>query len=93
MELWEYAGIGPKVAHHLNINPDAKPMKQRQRKFKPKTQEATEAEMKKLKACGFIHEEQHLDWLANIVSVMRNEKVKVCIDFINLKDTCLKDNF
>lgn len=35
-------------------------VKQQQPKFKSEMQEAVEVELKKLKACEFIHEEQHL---------------------------------
>lgn len=50
--------------------------------------------MKMLKVCSFIHKEQHPDWLANILLVMKkNTKFRVCIDFNNLKDAYPKDNF
>lgn len=62
-------------------------------KFKPKIQEAHEVEVKNL-VCGFIREEQHLDKLANIVSIIKkNWKVCICIDFIDLNDACFKDEF
>ena len=69
-------GLDPQVAmHHLNIKPDAKPVKQQQRRFRPNIMEAIEAEVRKLIACGFIREEQHPDWVANIVPVLKkNEK-------------------
>jgi len=48
----------PQVAmHRLNIKPDAKPVKQQQRRFRPSIMEAIEAEVRKLIACGFIREE------------------------------------
>ena len=60
----------PQVAmHHLNIRPDAKPIKQQQRQFRPNIMEAIEVKVHKLIACGFIQEEQHPDWVANIVPV------------------------
>ena len=33
--------------------------------------EAIEAEVHKLIACGFMQEEQHPDWVANIVPVLK----------------------
>jgi len=43
-------GLEPHVSmHHLNINPDAKPVKQQQRRFRPEIMEAIESEIKKLK--------------------------------------------
>jgi len=40
--------------HHLNIKPDARLVKQQQRRFLPYVMEAIEAEVKKLIECGFI---------------------------------------
>jgi len=69
-------GLDPQVAKlHLNIKPDAKPVKQQQRRFRPNIMKAIEAEVHKLIACGSIREEQHPDWVANIVPVLKkNEK-------------------
>jgi len=56
--------------------------------------EAIEAEVQKLIECGFIWEEQHPDWVANIVPVLKkNEKIWVCIDFRDLNIACPKDEF
>lgn len=92
---WSYAempGLDPEVAmHRLNIREDAKPVKQPQRKFHPAIMEKIEKEVQKLKDVGFIREEQHPDWLANIVPVtMKNGQILVCIDFRNLNDACPK---
>lgn len=83
---WNYEDMSEfdlKIAqHHLNIRHGTK----------PRMQDPIKAEVKKLKPCGFIREEQHPDWLANVVPVMKkNEKVRVHIDFRNLNDTWLKD--
>jgi len=80
--------------HRLNINPDAKPVKQPQRWFRPKIMEAIQSEVKKLIDSGFIREEQHPDWVANIVPVTKkNGKIRVCIDFRDLNKACPKDEF
>jgi len=87
--------LDPQVAmYHLNIKPDAKPIKQQQRWFWPDIMEAIEAEVQKLIECGFIREEQHPDWVANIVPVLKkNGKIRVCIDFRDLNIAVLKTNF
>jgi len=36
--------------------------------------EAIEAEVQKLIECGFIREEQHPDWVANIVPVLKKRE-------------------
>ena len=90
---WNYEDIpelDPQVAmHHLNIKPDAKPIKQQQRRFRPDIMKAIEAEVHKLLACGFIREEQHPDWVANIVPVLKkNEKIRICFDNRDLNTAC-----
>ena len=51
-------------------------------------------EVQKLKSVGFIREEQHPEWLANIVPVIKkNGQIKVCIDYRDLNGACLKDEF
>lgn len=43
---------------------------------------------------GFIREEKHPDWLANIVSVTKkNGQIRVCIDFRDLNNAFPKDEF
>jgi len=95
---WNYEdmpGLDPQVAmHRLNIRPDAKPVKLQQRRFRPNIMEAIEVEVRKLIACGFIREEQHPDWVANIVPVLKkNEKKRIYIDYRDLNTACPKDEF
>ena len=87
-------GLDPQIAmHRLNINPDAKPVKQ-QRWFRPEIMEAIESEVKKLIDSGFVREEQHPDWVANIILVpKKNGKTRICIDFRDLNAACPKDEF
>ena len=94
---WNYEdmpGLDLQVSmHRLNIKPDVKPVKQ-QRQFCPNIMEAIEAEVHKLIACGFIREEQHPDWVANIVPVLkRNGKIRICINYRDLNTACPKDEF
>src|SRR5436853_666225 len=88
---WNYEdmpGLDPQVAmHKLNIDLDKKPFKQPQRRFRPAMMEAIEAEFRKLIDSGFIREEQHPDWVANIFPVAKkSSKIRICIDFQNLND-------
>jgi len=78
--------------HRLNIDPNAKPIKQWW--FRPEIMEAIQSEVKKLIDSGFIREEQHPDWVANIVLITKkNRKIWVCIDFHDLNEACPKDEF
>ena len=89
--------LDPQVAmHRLNIKPDAKPVNQQQHRFCPNIMEAIEVKVKvhKLIACGFIREEQHPDWVANIVPVLKkNGKIWICIDYRDLNTAYPKDEF
>ena len=68
-------GLDPRVAmHQLNINSDVKPVKQQQRRHRPEIIEAIQSEVKKLIDSGFIREEQHPDWVANIVLIVKKER-------------------
>src|SRR5436190_22837401 len=95
---WHYEdmpGLDPKVAtHRLNIKEGAKPVKQPQRRFRPDIMDALEQEVRKLIDSGFIREEQHPDWVSNIVPVTKkNGSIRVCIAFRNLNDACPNDEF
>ena len=80
--------------HRPNIKPDAKTVKQQKPQFQTDIMEAIEVEVHKLVECDFIREEQHPDWVANIVPVLKkNGKIKVCIDFRDLNAACPKDEF
>jgi len=71
-----------------------KPVKQQQRRFRPEIMEAIQSEVKKLIDSGFIREEQHPDWVANIIPVnKKNGKIQISIDFRDLSEACPKDEF
>ena len=56
--------------------------------------EEIETKVHKLIECGFIREEKHSDWVANIVHVLKKiRKIRVCIDFYDLSAACPKDEF
>ena len=88
-------GLDPEIAmHRLNIKPDAKPVKQQQRWFRPDIMEVIETEANKLIECSFIREEHYPDWVANIVPILKkNGKIQICIDFHDLNSACPKDEF
>ncbi|XXG88408.1 hypothetical protein AAC387_Pa12g0619 [Persea americana] len=95
---WSYAempGLDSKIAvHKLNMQEDIKPVKQGQRRFRPDVMDKIEQEVQKLKSVGFIREEQHPEWRANIVPVTKkNGQIRVCIDYRDLNNACPKDEF
>lgn len=47
--------------------------------------EAIKVKVNKLMYSGFIHEEQHPNWVANIIPVLKkNDKIWICINFLDL---------
>ena len=88
-------GISPRVIEHkLNVDPEKKPVQQKQRVFAPEWNQAITVEVNKLLSPGFIREFYYLEWLANVVIMKKvNEKWKMCMDFMDLNKACPKDSF
>ncbi|XP_059658393.1 uncharacterized protein LOC132304673 [Cornus florida] len=91
----EVPGLNPQiVAHHLNIRPGTRPVKQAQRNFRPELELQIKEEVQRLSQASFIKPIQYPTWLANIVLVKKkNEKIRVCVDFKDLNKACPKDDF
>ena len=65
-------GIDRKIIqHHLNINPECKPIQQKRRIFAPERNKAVTEEVKKLLETDFIREVFYPDWLANVAMVKK----------------------
>jgi hypothetical protein len=82
------------IEHKLEVNPSARPKKQRLRKMSDEKVAAAKAEVQRLLDAGFIHEVYYPSWLANVVLVnKKNDKWRMCTDFTDLKKCCPKDDF
>ena len=82
------------IEHELKLNQNAKPKKQRLRRFSPEKKEAIKKELAKLLAAGFIKEVFYPDWLANPVLVKKpNNEWRMCVDYTDLNKHCRKDPF
>ena len=88
-------GFDPTLASHkLNIIATAKPVRQKIRHLHPDRHQIMQTEVDNLVSAGFIREVKYHEWLANIVVVLKKGgKWQVCVDYTNLKEACLKDNF
>ena len=91
----EMPGLDPKVAvHQLMVKHGVRPIKQAQRRFRPKLVSQIEAEIDKLIEASFIREVKYPTWIANIVPVKKkNGQIRVCVDFRDLNNVCPKDDF
>jgi hypothetical protein len=83
-----------RIEHSLNIDPKAKPVKQKLQWFGKDKKEAIRVEVTRLLAAGFIKEVYHPDWLANLVLIRKkNNKWRMCVDYTDLNKHCPKDPF
>lgn len=82
------------IEHSLHVKEDAKPIKQRLRRFAQDRKDAIKEELTKLLAAGFIKEVLHPDWLANPVLVRKKTgQWRMCVDYTGLNKSCPKDPF
>ena len=66
------SGIPPSViSHALNVNPGARPVKQKKRKLGLERLIAVRQETSKLLKAYFIREVYYLDWLSNVAIVKK----------------------
>jgi hypothetical protein len=81
--------------HKLKVYPQARPIRQKLRRFTPDKRESIRAELARLVAAGFIREVLHPEWLANPIFVLKKNKVdwRMCVDYTNLNKHCPKDPF
>ena len=88
-------GISPTHAsHRLNVTPSAKPVRQKVRHFHLDRHLVIQTEVDNLLQNGFIRAVKYPDWLANVVVVpKKGNKWRVCVDYTDLNDACLKDSF
>jgi hypothetical protein len=86
---WDYhemPGLSLEVVElKLPIKPDKKPVKQTPRRFAPQIQSKIKGEIERLLKWGFIRTARYVDWLTNIVPVVKkNGTLRVYIDFRDL---------
>ena len=73
------------VVHHLPIMPEFQNFKQPPRRMFKEVELKVKEEIKKLLKAKFIWPTRYVQWLANIVPMMKkNEKLQVCVDFRGL---------
>ena len=82
------------VQHYIPTDPTMKPIKQKLRRMKQEWTLKIKEEVEKQYNAGFLRVVNYLEWLANVVSVPKNDgKVRMCVDFRDLNKACPKDDF
>ncbi|XP_071920755.1 uncharacterized protein [Coffea arabica] len=89
----EVVGVPPELmTHQLNVNPQARPVRQKRRHFGPERSKAILDEVDKLLPAKMIHEVQYPTWLSNPVMVKKDTGGwRMCVDFTDLNKACPKD--
>ncbi|XP_027155690.1 uncharacterized protein LOC113780842 [Coffea eugenioides] len=89
----EVVGVPPELmVHQFNVNPQARPVKQKRRHFGPERSKAISDEVDKLLPAKMIHEVQYPTWLSNPVMVKNDTSGRrMCVDFTDLNKACPKD--
>ncbi|GMH25727.1 hypothetical protein Nepgr_027570 [Nepenthes gracilis] len=84
----------PEMVHKLGLDPDQKPVRQKQRNHSIKKLIAIREEVKQLLEVGSIREVQYPNWLSNVVLVKKSdEKWRICVDFTDVNKAYPKDSF
>lgn len=82
------------ITHRLSVDPSARPIRQKKRAFATDRNQAIDEEVDKLLKARFIQGVTYPNWIANVVLVKKsNEKWRMCVDFIDLNKSFLKDSF
>src|ERR1044072_7918636 len=82
------------VEHRLPIRHDKRPVKQAPRRFAPEVVLKIKEEIERLLRSKFIRTARYVDWLANVVPVIKkNGTLRVCIDFRDLNAATPKDEY
>ncbi|XP_021824643.1 uncharacterized protein LOC110765743 [Prunus avium] len=85
---------GSLVEHELRIKEGFKPFQQPPRRFSTEVQLRVKEEIERLLKAGFIRTARYVEWLANIVPVLkRTGALRVCTDYRNLNLATPKDEY
>ncbi|KAK4384384.1 hypothetical protein Sango_3066400 [Sesamum angolense] len=81
-------------ATRLNVDTQAKPLKQKKRSFGMECNRIIEKEVTKLWKAGYVTEVQYTQWFSNVVLVPKAvEKWRMYMDFTDLNKACPKDPY
>ncbi|XP_059630454.1 uncharacterized protein LOC132273511 [Cornus florida] len=82
------------VEHKLPIKEGFKPFKQPLRRMSQEMVLKVKEEIKRLHKAGFIRTARYVDWISNIVPVIKkNGKLRVCVDLWNINLITSKDEY
>ncbi|CAN6560074.1 unnamed protein product [Malus baccata var. baccata] len=83
------------VEHRMPIKEGYKPVKQAPRRMSKEMEEKVKEEIERLVKAGFIRPAKYVEWLANIVPVLKaiTKAVRCCVDYRNINGATPKDEY
>ncbi|KAI5347445.1 hypothetical protein L3X38_015324 [Prunus dulcis] len=83
------------MEYKLPIKEGYLPVKQARRRMSMDIELKVKEEIERLLKAGFIRPDIYVDWLANIVPVLKRktEAVRICVDYRNLNEASPKDAY
>ena len=82
------------VEHRLLIKPEFHPFHKPPRRMSKEVELKMKQKIEKLLKAKFIKPTRYVQWLANIIPVMKkNGNLRVCVDFKDLNDATPKDMY
>lgn len=93
---WEYGdlkGFNPELVQHtIELEPNTKLVRQRQRPVNPKLEPLMQKEVFRLIESSIIFPIKHTNWVSNLVPIRKkNGELRLCVDFRDLNRASLKD--
>jgi hypothetical protein len=95
---WNYDDLkayrGDVIHHAIPLVEGAKPFRQKLRHINPKLASQIQKELQKMVDTGIITPIRYSSWMSNLVVVRKkNGDIRLCVDFRNLNQLSLKDNY
>jgi ribonuclease HI len=95
---WNYDDLkayrGDVIQHAIPLVEGAKPFRQKLRHINPKLASQIQKELQKMVDAGIIAPIRYSSWMSNLVVVRKkNGDIRLCVDFRNLNQLSLKDNY
>jgi hypothetical protein len=96
--VWNYDDLkayrGDVIQHAIPLVEGAKPFRQKLRHINPKLASQIQKELQKMVDTGIIAPIRYSSWMSNLVVVRKkNGDIRLCVDFRNLNQLSLKDNY
>jgi hypothetical protein len=85
---------GPVGEIKIPLKPDARPVKQRPSRLKPKYKEKVKIELDRMLEAGIIEPIEESEWISPmVVQDKKTGEIRICVDINNMNDACLHDPF